>query len=335
MSIVSQGGEKMYRKIFSILIIVILLFSLTVTPSNIQASPVDLDVLNVEVGGESFIISEKLSTDTKKILEIQGESTTDIVTVFYKTGDFTITSEDGSVKSFNIKDFESAENPEYAPMIPEEIETGEKYLLENTQLPGYPSTFARDDPHRKYLGDINKSLGFDNSATWNRESSYIHGGLYVDVYRGTYWTYTEVLKKYTFSASTAISVILGVIVAVAGYGFTAAAVISILQGLGITVISEKIAYAISPSIGVKQKQVGRGFDVRGHGFTLSTKNWTNYLEVVHQGKIKLESYSSDQYNFWYNNYSNQNVAEVAYQQYRYIEGLRNTAPYGAEFSWRY
>lgn len=184
------------------------------------------------------------------------------------------------------------------------------------------------------MGDINAALGFGSSATWNKESSYLHGGVYIDVYRGTYWKYTTALKKYSFSAGTAVSVIAGVIVALSGYGFTTAAVLSILQGLGITIVSEKINYFISPSIGVKQKQVGRGFNVRGKGFTIKTKNWNNYVEVIHQGKVKLEPYSFGKYATWYNNYSNKNVSEVAYQQYRYIIGQRLSPPYASEFSWR-
>ncbi|QUG41943.1 hypothetical protein KD050_01180 [Psychrobacillus sp. INOP01] len=37
--------------------------------------------------------------------------------------------------------------------------------------------------------------------------------------------------------------------------------------------------------------------------------------------------------YWYNGRIDSPVADVAYQQYRYIEGLRGNPPYGSELPW--
>ncbi|WP_397537699.1 hypothetical protein [Rummeliibacillus pycnus] len=327
------------KKKFLILIIInalifTLVFSSGANPT--QASEVNEKPITFELDNEEFTVTveKENSNDISFILE--NENIKDNVHVVYSTGDITVTSADGTSKTYNLKDFETNEEPEVVqseeangvPIEQLEPKNGASILSTKTNTSLLAATSSAS-----YISDINASLGFGSSATWESKGSYTYGGKAVYVYEGTYWKYTEALKKYNFSASTAISVILGVIVAIGASGFTVPTVISILTSLGVTVVSEKIAYAISPSIGVKQKQIGRGFYVHGKGYTLKTKKWYNYLEVVHEGKVKLEQYSSDDYAYWYNNYSDKHVAEVAYQQYRYIEGLRGDPPHKSEFSW--
>lgn len=334
---------KKIKKIVSILLISTLLFSLVVfEPTNVLANNQGEDVIYLELDDTQFEIVEKISTDKRRVLEVRGEENEDLVDVNYETGDFTITSKDGGIEKYNIKDFESNEEPESTPLIPEVFYNSSENNQENegtlakpisiTELPqGNEQNLSTRS--RSYLGDISASLGFGKDATWSQEGPYYQSNQTIDVFRGSYWQYTKTAKKYTFSASTTIATILGVVVGFAGAGLTASALIGVLQGLNVTVVSEAIAHAIDPSMAVKQKQVGRGFYVRDKGFTIKTKNWYNYLEVAYKGNIKLEEYSTDKYAYWYNNYSNVNLSELAYEQYRYIAYLRGTEPTRQEFKW--
>lgn len=329
----------MSKRIVTLFMITIMILSTVISPLNTQANSLNGNSIELTLGDSTVLITEKDMIDNMRIFEVQGEYTSDVVTVNIEDGDFIIENEDGVIEKYNIKDFEVPLDPTQDKQQSQPIldGTGKNVLPSLNEMPGRNliSTQASADPTRQYLGDINLALGFDTTATWNRESSYYHEGLYVDVYRGTYTKYTKTATKYSFSVGTTLSVILGVVVAFVGGGFTLAGLNAVLSTLGVTVVAEAIAYTIfNPTMSVKQVQVGRGFFVRPKGYTIKTKYWTNYLEVASNGKIHLQKYSDDKYASWYNDYSNQNVSEVAYQQYRYIEGFRSSAPYGSEFSWR-
>lgn len=334
---------KKIKKVISMLAISVLLFSLVIfEPTSVQANNQGGEAILLTLDDSQFEIIEKVSTEKNRVLVVKGEEREDILDVNYETGDFTVTSKDGVVEKFNIKDFESNEAPEITPLVPEVEFFDSENFQEDENVLSKPISFTElpqgdnqniSSRSRAYLGDISAALGFGKDATWTQEGPYYQSGKTLDVMRGTSWQYTKTAKKYSFSASTTIATILGVIVGFAGAGLTASALIGVLQGLNVTVVAEAIAHAIDPTMAVKQKQVGRGFYVRHNGFTLKTKNWYNYLEVAYKGKIKLEEYSTDKYAFWYNNYSNVNLSELAYQQYRYIEGLRGHEPSRQEFTW--
>src|SRR5690606_24444347 len=88
--------------------------------------------------------------------------------------------------------------------------------------------------NKRYLGGMQEELGSSNSTIMQNTGNYIYAGYYVQVFSGTEWKYIEVPKKYTFTVGTAVSVILGVIAAILGAGFSLSALMVIFQSLGIT-----------------------------------------------------------------------------------------------------
>lgn len=330
---------KKIKKVVSILAISVLLFSLVIfEPTSVRANGQSAEVLNLELDGSQFEMIEKVSTENNRVIVLKREENEDLIDVNYETGDFTVTSKDGVVEKYNIKDFESNEAPEASPLVPEEDYFLPEFLQENngdlrTELP--QENLQSISPRtREYLGDIALSLGFSGkNVTWTLQGTYNHSGTSIQALRGDFWQYTTTPKKYSFPVGTTVSTILGAIAAFAGAGFTLGALNAVLLALNISVVAEAIAHYIDPTMGVKQLQVGRGFNVINKGFTIKTKNWYNYISVDYNGKNRLEEYSTDKYAYWYNNYSNSNLSELAYQQYRYIERLRGTEPSRQEFSW--
>lgn len=310
----------MVKKKFIYFIALILLFTTIFAPIASAEKKIDniFGKSSFYLDGVKFEMEVEQSTESQLNLKLKGETTNDNIVVNLETQDFTITDVNGKSVTYNANDFV--------------VKDG---LNENVEEDASSDDMISimEDADKSYITDLYTSLSMPTSATMTTGKTYTNNPLDVTPYKFTWNAYTKALKQYSFSASTAISVILGVIVAVAGFGFTIAAVTSILTGLGVTVVSETIAHAISPSIGVKTYYNARAFYVYGKGFTIKTKNWDNYLETVNSGKVSLKYYSSDSYAYWFNDRIDSQVADVAYQKYRYIAGLRGDNPYGREFSW--
>ncbi|WP_342577817.1 hypothetical protein [Psychrobacillus sp. FSL K6-2843] len=297
------------------LIALVLLFSTLFSPIA-NAEKTENEKSSFYLDGVKFELEVENSSKSEVSLKLNGEKTSDSIVVNLETEDFTITDVNGNTVTYNANDFV--------------VEDDKNENAEEDTSTDDMSSIKAD---RSYITDPYSALGMPTTATMTTGKTYTNNALDVTPYKFTWNAYTKTMKKYSFSKSTAISTILGVIITVSGVGFTIGAVTSILTGLGVSVVSEILAHATELGIGVKTYYTARIFYVYGKGHTIKTKKWDNYLETTHEGKNSLEYYSSDDYATWYNARIDSQVADVAYQQYRYIASLRSEGPYGQEFAW--
>ncbi|MDQ0157089.1 hypothetical protein [Robertmurraya andreesenii] len=180
---------------------------------------------------------------------------------------------------------------------------------------------------RNYITNPEAKLNVTGKINWGNPTTYVRGGMNVYAYNTTHTEYgIKAAKKFQFNAGTAVSVIIGAIVSwVASPGI----VIAMLTSLGAVLVDNTLKYVWSPTLKVDRISNIKGI-ICGGGMTIVTKNWSDY--IVNNDNGKKERYTTDQYNAWYNNWSLSKLADVGYQQYRYIVGLRNTTPKASEFN---
>ncbi|WP_096156457.1 hypothetical protein [Bacillus sp. FJAT-45066] len=184
---------------------------------------------------------------------------------------------------------------------------------------------------------INESKWFNiykyrNSISWIYLRSYKRGNHNVLVYNASHNKDIKALRKIRLTAGTGIDVAAGVVAGVIGAGLTLAALASILISLNVVIIAGAIRYTIEPSIKVNRVWTLEKYVV-GLGITLAVEKWHDYSVTLWNGKVNRKLVQSGGSNNWYSNRWMTQKADVAYQEWRYINHYRNTKPYCKEFSW--
>ena len=215
-----------------------------------------------------------------------------------------------------------------------EKEEEEELISQGLKLESDEINTFNFNPSRQYIqGEIRKAIGLNSpSATFNSTGSYNRGpaGMKVTAYKGSQWENSHALKKFNFTKGTALTVIVAAIISFIP-AVNATAIGNFLLSAGVGIISGHLGDNVTLFVGSKKEDVARAYYV-GSGFTTKTKSYYNYVYGnKSNGTAKRELYNSGGAAWFYNNWTDSRVADVAYQQYRYIEGARSTPPKWTEF----
>ena len=329
------------KKILSCLL-TILLFTTTIFCSTNSTYAIEsVDEINVMYNNENYRIKTLLQNEKMIQFEINNGSTVEKIEVDYSTKNFTITDSNGEQKQYNANDFiinDSQSKKEiafYEKMhITSANETEEELISQRLQLESDEINTFNFNSSRQYIqGDIMKAIGLNSSsATFKFIGSYNKGpaGMKVNVYKGSQWENSYALKKFNFTKGTALGILTSAILAFIP-GVSVGAMNNFLISAGVGIINGHLGDNVTLFVGAKKEDVARAFHV-GKGFTTKTKSYYKYVYGnKSNGTAKNQVYSSGGAAWFYNNWSDSRVADVAYQQYRYIERLRSTAPKRTEF----
>lgn len=210
----------------------------------------------------------------------------------------------------------------------------DKFISQGLKLESDEINTFNYNSSRQYIqGDIKKAIGLNSSsATFNFTGSYNKGaaGMKVNAYKGSQWQTSKALKKFNFTKGMALGVVVAGILAFIP-GVNAKTMTSFLISAGVGIINGHLGDHLTLFVGTQKEDVARAYHV-GKGFTTKTKSYYHYVYGnKSNSSTKRQAYSSGGAAWFYNNWSDSRVADVAYQQYRYIERLRSTAPKWTEF----
>jgi len=346
-------------KFIMIVVASVMLFTTLLTPGAAMAQRDSSDERSkmVNINGDSIELTVLEDQKGKAKFRVKGQKHNDLVEVDYDTGNFNVTKKDGTVEKYNVSDFVSDKQPADMSDVRKNIERKKRKnnkiksnVSPEKRVP-FESLIKRHNNKKKnaseqqvslqasdeYITDINRRVGFTGeSLDWNHTRTITTNPSDVFVYEASKREVTEAAKKYEFSESTAISVILGTLVGIVGFqgALTVTLLTAFMEGLGIAIVSEELAYAINPSIEVIRYNDMRAFYVSPHGFTTVTKSWENYIAMItEEGEVGEELYSEHELKTWYNDLPSWQVADVAYGYYEYIENYTINPPNCRDFNW--
>ncbi|MFD1928809.1 hypothetical protein ACFSFY_12275 [Sporosarcina siberiensis] len=333
------------KKIFSCLLAILLLsttFLHSAKPT--YAFESTNDEVIISFNNDNYLVKTLSQSDTAIKFEIIKDSIVEELEVDYTSGNFTITDSSGLIQSYNANDFivdDSQAKKEIAlyermhVISTEEDEANNELISQELESESADMGVLNINSSRSYItGDIRKAVGLDSpSATWNYQGAYnrgANGAVKVLAYQGSQWKTTKALKKFQFTKGVAFSIVIGAVIAFIP-GLNISTVSSFLLSVGASVVSGYLGDNLTLFVGVRKQDVGRAYFVK-NGFTTKTKSYYNYVYGNRSnGTPQKKLYSSGGYAYFYNNWSVSKVASVAYQQYRYIERFRSTAPRSNEF----
>lgn len=322
----------------------------SVSPALAETNYVEQNLGDVEVvtiGNETVEVEYLEKNTDGAVINVRGDEVNDIITLDYATQEFVVTDETGHKEEYLVKDFIIDETPnivnrtetdeEIAKALEESgIPMDENFgngIIDESNETSFISTGSNElyniqNVTAGYITNLNQKLNVTGTIKWNLSASYVRGGKNVYAYSSSHLEPNRVApKKFSFTAGTAVSVVIGALV---GWATGSGIGIAILGSLGATIIDMKLKYLWSPTLYVKRYNNLRAFYC-GSGYVITTKSWSDY--VVNSNTGKSEKYRSDSYNAWYNNKETWKLADVAYQQYRLVIGARSTYPHASEFYW--
>lgn len=283
-----------------------------------MASSTSLDEATIQINGENVHV-KNLSKDMNSTkFEITFEGQVEVIDVDYRTQMFTITDSEGVQTTYNANDYIINDDQTDQPLIKDPGLVKDKDFPNNEIAPASPNR------SKSYFYDLPGALNM--SGTIRPDGSYLRGSQNINVYKIEQWADIVRLKQFHFSKGTAASLVVGSIVAL--LAAPEAAVIGILGAIAGFVNWGFLTDDLKLHVGVKRQTIGKGYFVGSRGYATKTKVFNDYIMGKGiNGVLQEQLYASgNYYNYFYNDWSNSSVASVAFQQHRYIEGLRSTVP---------
>lgn len=315
------GGKMMVKKKLSMVVIALVLLFTTAFSPVAQAESKSLNkVINSITTNDGSKIELKQLNKTNTIMEftVQGNEVNDHVVVNYDTKEFSVTDKDGNIATYNANDFV--------------VNSGVDESVNEAPVEESFEQLATDGS-KSYITDMYHALDMPTNSVMTTGTTYSNNALKVTPYTFTWNKQTTAPRKLSWGVGTSLSVITAALVAFIP-AINLSAVTSFVVSMGITIFNSTIQTVFAPTVSTHSYYKGRVFYVHGKGNTVKTRSWSNYIESNKKDGTKVSTlYSTDGYAYWYNGRIDSQVADIAYQQYRYIDGLRGSPPYGQEFSW--